>query len=525
VRRTLQRLAEYLPAALAAALPTLWITGLVDGFVLPRAALVIAGACVGVGLVLITARGDGVANLKWPLAIAAGAALLAFALSTSWPVSTVGAYLRYESWPMRISYLGLFIAAGCLVSSPAARDWVPRAFVIGTAVASAEAVFQAISNVPFRPDGNTGNAGLLGALIAMAIPISVSRSMRLRPLAPLWWLGLVILVAGLVASTSRSGGLGALAGTAALVVMSQRGRRALVAAAVTLGFIALGLLVILYSPLRQLNGDPGAARLYLWPDALRMIAARPITGWGEDTQGLVFGRFLRLDIPGTGFDRAHAGLLDLLATQGVIGTIAVGGLLVLVGVVVWRNRFRPAVAMLGAAGFGYTVWVAFNFDWAPATGPFWLLMGAAWSAAHMREPDEARTEPLPTASVSIAAQLAAIGLVAVGIGLGVLPLVADSWYSHGRADLAVLVDPLQPQYHRANGENLVAAGQTQEGLDEMRAAADLGDSDPAFYVELGDVELSVGDRLAAINDYRRALLINPYWTPAQARLASLKPTP
>src|SRR5207253_3766217 len=47
----------------------------------------------------------------------------------------------------------------------------------------------------------------------------------------------------------------------------------------------------------------------------------------------------------------------------------------------WRGRSEPYVAGLSAALVGFSVWVAFNFDWSPATGMFWLLAGALWSAA------------------------------------------------------------------------------------------------------------------------------------------------
>lgn len=527
MRRTLGRLAEYLPAVLGGALPLAWVPSAFDSFILPRAAIVIVGACLGIGLVLITGREWIVTPLRWPLLGSAGATLLALVFSVSWPLSTAGSYTRYESWPMRLSYLGLLVSAACLARTSKSRDWVIRGFVLGTAIASAEALWQI--HASFRPDGNVGNANLLGALIAMAMPLAVGRA-RVDWLTKAgvgrylfvfgWVFAAAVMAEGVLVSTSRSGALGAGAGVLAVIVMSQRGRRAVAAFAVACVLVAAGLWAIVFTPLRFINADPGGVRLQLWPDALQMIAARPLTGWGEDTVGLVFGQYLPpFDLSVT-FDRAHSGLLDLLATQGVIGALALGWLLAVVGVVIWRNRFAHSAAALGAALVGYTVWVAFNFDWAPATGPFWLLVGTAWAAAYHSSPVE-RPQAEVRESRAPVADLAAIVLALVGVVLGVLPLLADVWYQHGQASMSVVADPLQAQYHRGYGERLVAAGSLGAGIAELRTAARLGATDPSLYVELGDLEAGLGDDARARDYYRQALRIDPYWAPAAAGLARL----
>jgi tetratricopeptide (TPR) repeat protein len=179
---------------------------------------------------------------------------------------------------------------------------------------------------------------------------------------------------------------------------------------------------------------------------------------------------------------------------------------------------------LAAACIGYTVWVIFNFDWAPATGAFWLLAGTAWSSIRNIEDAEVGS----AASVASATHGpgpwrsgAAVASALVGIALGVLPVLADAWYLQGRVELSVLVDPLQARYHWALGQGLVAQGSVARGVDEMRLAADLGESEPGLYVELGDREVQLGRLADARRDYRRALQIDPFYAPAQQRLASV----
>ena len=529
-------LAGWFPALVALAIPTFFLPNLVDAFILPRASVVIAGACLGAGLAALVHGRPSLGALRWPLLAAAAAALLAFAFSSSWPLSLVGGYTRYESLPMRLAYLGLLAVPVWLLRSELSRSAVIVAFVIGTALASLEAIAQWWIHVPFRPDGNLGNANLLGALIALAMPLSVARLLRFDWASPLWLLCSAVMVGGLIVSTSRGGALATLAGCLALAVFAARGRAAALIGVAATAMVGLALLAILFSPLRNLNGDPGPTRLHLYPDAVRMISASPLVGWGEDATGLVFGRFLTGDwSPGVTFDRAHSGPLDLAATQGLVGLVALGIVLVVLLRGLWRYRHAPpahgsrpvrvgTIGAVGAACIAYTVWVAFNFDWAPATGPFWLLAGTGWSAVRSIQGEE-----LPSANElferarpwgGLLRVVEALALALVAVGLAALPILAEAWYSEGRSDLAVQVDPLQSQYHRAFGERLIGQGSQQQGLSELRLAARLGSTDPSLYVELGDEELRTGDVAQARADYQMALTIDPYWLPAKQRLAA-----
>jgi O-antigen ligase len=463
-------------------------------------------------------------RLRWPVLAATAAALTAFLFSISPPLSFAGSYSRYESLPVRISYLGLFVAAVWLLRDPRPRGWVVGALVCGTAVACLEALGQLALHVGFRPDGNLGNANLLGALIAMAAPLTIARIWRGGRFLVAWWLALAVMVGGLVVTTSRSGALGAVAGGLALAVFGLSGRKALWAAIASTAATLIALLAIFVSPLRLLNDDPGPLRLHLWQDAVRMIAARPVSGWGEDTTGLAFGRFLSGDwSPGVTFDRVHSGPLDLAATQGLLGLAALGLVLLIALLGAWRRRLTGDIGALVPACIGYTVWVTFNFDWAPATGVFWVLAGTVWSTVRAAESGALST---PTSEAPLAPGAAlwrtsvAVVLTLLATGLGAFPILADAWYRQGRADLSVAVDPLQARYHWALGQSLVAQGAVAKGVDELNRAAGLGETEPSLYVELGDREMQLGRLADARKHYQRALEIDPFYAPASRRLAT-----
>jgi len=191
---------------------------------------------------------------------------------------------------------------------------------------------------------------------------------------------------------------------------------------------------------------------------------------------------------------------------------------------IWRHRFGDSVAALGAACIGYTVWVLFNFDWAPATGAFWLLAGTAWSgvrAAETESPATSVTDGGRQRGTATARSLVALALVAAAVWLAVMPVLAETWNWERRPDLAVSVDPLQSRYHWNLGRSLVASGDSRGGLAELQKAADLGETEPQVYIDLGDAELKLGDDAAARRDYQRALVIDPYYALAHQRLADL----
>jgi Flp pilus assembly protein TadD len=84
-----------------------------------------------------------------------------------------------------------------------------------------------------------------------------------------------------------------------------------------------------------------------------------------------------------------------------------------------------------------------------------------------------------------------------------------------------MVDPLQARYHWDYGLSLETSGNDRAGVAELRRAADLGETEPQLYVDLGDAELKLGDRISAGRAYRMGLLIDPYYAPAHQRLAAL----
>src|SRR5258708_28280302 len=93
--------------------------------------LVIAGACLGAGVALLTPGGPGLGRLRWPIIAAAAAAIVAFVFSISWPLSFAGSYLRYESLPGPLASLGLLALPVSPSPEPLSPGCVRPPFVFG----------------------------------------------------------------------------------------------------------------------------------------------------------------------------------------------------------------------------------------------------------------------------------------------------------------------------------------------------------------------------------------------------------
>ena len=134
-------------------------------------------------------------------------------------------------------------------------------------------------------------------------------------------------------------------------------RLSLPVAAASVGAVGAAVIFILVSPLQALNDDPAALRIHLWQDGLRLLAARPLTGWGEDATGLSFGHYLTQDYAGlVTFDRVHSGPLDVAVTQGVLGLAALAWVVVVVFRAAWKRRTRWAQR-----------WIAWKAGWHRST--------------------------------------------------------------------------------------------------------------------------------------------------------------
>jgi tetratricopeptide (TPR) repeat protein len=370
-----------------------------DAFGLPKTLVLVVGTVVATACVVLwkVESGDPFPKLRalpWLGGLVASAGL-ATATSQVRLLSLLGAYTRYCGLLTFVT-LGVLTAVSAIAFAFDARGrrWALFA-IVGAAIAvTVYAVLQrfGIDAFDFRdatglkpdfPGSTVGNSLFAGSVCGMALPVAVALAVRASARARLaWFAAALALGAGLWATSSRSGILGAMAGVAVVALVTPgRWRRVLVRASAAGALVALLLaVVVVWHPGAEHAPGPLAHRQVLrtesltirggeWSAAWHVWLSRPLVGTGPDTFANSSPRHRsRDDAKRFGLriaDKPHNLYLEYLASTGIIGLVA---FLAFVVAVVRRAADDEVSVALLALGASYLVASAFSFD-TPATTP------------------------------------------------------------------------------------------------------------------------------------------------------------
>ena len=485
--------------------------------------------------------------------------LLAFVLSAALStvfaynpnVAVFGTYSRYDGLLTLGSYAALFwLAVQTLATLSDARGLV-RTLLAGGYAVSAIAILQSITDSlrlgELTPAfGTMGQKNALGALLAMLLPLACWELFAGRS-----WAGrLMALNAGamigvaLVLTFSRSAWVAGAVGLAIVLVAVQPSRRArfiavgALAAMVVLGAAAASAAVQTQGvPLQRTDLLALGDRPVVWRDTLQLIASRPLLGYGPDNFGLVFGRFESVDLHQP-WDKAHAEILQVAATQGLVGLGAYLWLIAAFVLAFWRGPRGPAsYAMLGG-WVAYQLVVQVNFTMLAAAFPFWAFTAA--SVVLMGATREGARANLPRGRLVLGASaIGAVAAVGVGVAGAALPYAADQRvlaaviddYS-GHSDLALapaqearLLAPQESVYATEVG-NLAFERQDWALAREAYAeAARLGTFNPGVYRNLALADINLGLTAEAEDAARHAFELDRFDPANRALLAQFGVVP
>jgi O-antigen ligase/tetratricopeptide (TPR) repeat protein len=424
-------------------------------------------------------------------------AVLSTALSISPRTSFYGADESFAGLQTVAAYTVLYFATRiCFRTADEGRRLL-AATVIASAVVSLYAVVQVAQLDPIRwtdvsgygpyvrPFATLGHPNLLGAYLVMALPITAFFALRVLRQRR-WWssaalMALGALAVGVIVLTLSRGAwlaLGAVAGTALVLrgraagsgdprrapgdARPARKRLALAAAVLTLTVLGGCLLAGpgfrhgLAQRARYLTD--AANRQYLWRASVVIFREHPLVGCGLDTFELAFvGKrppaYWQLEW-NSPTPKAHCEPLQVLATQGLVGGLALAALafgLVRAG---WRamrlDRDRYFVVALVAGIVGFCVQDLFSFTVA-GTGTLFVTLAALLSrqaedgAATASDERRALRPPCGSAGINPAARrvsaqaavwLGGLALAYVGV---VRPYQANR--ECAQADALAEVDP------------------------------------------------------------------------------------
>lgn len=365
----------------------------------------LVSATCGIFLWILAANGAQRVAVPRGLALAA-TALVGWAAIAHWPV-------RPEVAMLAGGLLLLVLAAGFAQDADLARG-LQAGFLVAAAASAVIGLTQYFGlSGAFAPFFNVTEAGEAYANLRQpnqyATLCWIGASVILfGTLALPRWLAvsaLVLLAAGSAASVSRTGLLQGLVLTALAALWTgprRRDRLVLCAVAALAYFAATVLLPIALDaatgamPARTLWGRMGGAgpacssRLVLWSNVLRLIAARPIAGWGWGE--LDYAHFMTL-YPGERFcdilDNAHNLPLHLAVELGVPAALLVCG-----GALWWVGRKQPwrETESLRQLGWALLAIVTLHslLEYPLWYGPFQIAFGAALGWVMAREEVEPR---------------------------------------------------------------------------------------------------------------------------------------
>jgi O-antigen ligase len=481
--------------AAAVALPLAYWPLTYDRYVLPKLLLARLVVLLLAALVCVRWWSSGEMGIRrtpldLPLLAFVASATLATIVSVNVNVSVFGTYSRYDGLLTLITYAALFwLAVQALRDRDDARAAL-RALVVGGYGVALVAIVQWFvdslhGQIEPRAYGTMGNANVLGAYLALLMPVAylelrAASSPTARILAAN---ALITMAVAVLLSVSHSAWLALVAAAVVLLIGGQlptiRSRRWQVAAVAS---VIAALAIV--SPIALSRSTDVAQRLHIWRDSLALIAGRPIAGYGPDTFGLVYPRFQtgQWVLGYVQIDKAHSEILQVAATQGLLGLAAWAWLMVAFVLVLYRAK----AWVLLSAFVAYQVVLLVNFTALSAAFPFWIFAAAAMHSAGAAVP-RAAVIPRPALLVGGAA---AVLLVVPGVGL---PLIADQ-----RLQQAVDADVAR-----------------QPRASAAAPAADahwLQPQESVYAVEVGNIAFEWGDWAAARTAYDRASqlgLFNP----------------
>lgn len=509
--------------------PPAFDTGTFDVFNVTKFTIVVcAGLVLGtLALGARIARGRTRAwrnGLQWPVLAVVAWTAVTTAASTNVRVSVLGFYHSYDGLLTAAAMAVIFFALVDAFPAPRLPALLSAMYFGGGGLVAAYGMAQLHdltldrrdwdwvewADAPWRDTAiwsSLGNPAHLGGFIALLLPLGIALALCLRRV----WARVAAaalacaLVPELIATTTRGAWLGAVSGVAVLcLLLSPEVRRApavatAVAAVATAGAIALAL--VLRSSFDASfgvgwlvdlgEGTSGAQRIELWRAALQMGVDRPVFGFGPDTFRIPFpayqtAEFVDLYGPDRVANGAHNMFMNVLATQGFPGVLALVALIAFAGVRAagsWRrlrvleripggDRDGRAARILLAGVVGgltaYLVQAMANVQQVALSFCFWTLLAALCSISlaagvpdtlhptrllRVREESSRgleRQRPAASSGLRVILTASALALVlALGVWQATRPIRADREYAAAlELERAALIAALEPPGRR-----------------------------------------------------------------------------
>lgn len=423
-----------------------------------------------------------------------------------------------------------------------------------------------------------GNRSFLAGFLVMVLPIAftlfLSQQSRLRFLV--YGLFVFLIYACLIAASTRGAWLGGLFAFSLLVFLAGkeilRKKRHLLFIIASLSLLIVlaanfwpqaggrvGELISRVGSIVDVSQSSAAARIEMWKSAIRIIASRPLLGYGPDSFELAFSKFQTIEflrIAGRLYiaDNAHNYTLQLASTLGVLAALVFlaiivmflyKSLLMVIKTTDYHKRLLYSGLLAGAVG--YLIHLQFTVSVVESTSLMWIIFGLILAQAESQRLILISWKP---SSFWIRAFLAASVILAAWGSFNFLarPYLADAhllrasrfasdkhWgQAEGHYRAAVLLSPYSDKYRASLGNfYLSRSRETGERLLLEKAIASLRSAKKASslkadnYIFVADAYWYKAQKFdpsyytKAVTELKKAMKLRPNSSILHYQLASL----
>lgn len=469
MRHSIPAIARTILFSLLLLIPLVFTGKTLEAFETPKVALLQLGALALAALTILW-RAETASTLRRD-AITLGTTLFAVSAtistfaSMSPRTSFFGGIESFGGLTTVLSFLAIYFATREFVTTPGQMRTLLLAPVIATGIVAAYAVVQALRLDPYpwaassavggfvRPFSTLGHANMLGGYLVAALPLVLLATVQSSGTYRIVAIAVALMaVAAISLSLSRGAWitLGVLTVAAAIPAFRAGNRRSIgwsaigCIALVAIGWLSTGPAFRHGITERLTNLTESAGRWHLWRAGLSMAVANPVVGVGLDSFPLAFGEHRTTEYwlteGNTTPTRAHNEIVQVLATQGVIGLLAITATVIAIIIAIWRSmrsgKNRALTLAIAASLFAFALQSMFGFTVAATGSMVAVLIGTL-----------ARLDAKVTVSDEIAApswryRFAVAGVAAFLAWIGVAePLLAD--LECRRAECQSLRDPIR----------------------------------------------------------------------------------
>jgi tetratricopeptide (TPR) repeat protein len=317
-------------------------------------------------------------------------------------------------------------------------------------------------------------------------------------------------------------------------------------------FILIGMTLLMPGVVQRVESivsrhdSSNVARMEGWKGGWRIWRSHPVWGTGPDTFFQAFRpvrtiAYLRAAGPDVTQGHAHSDVIQIAATEGSLGLVLYGWILVVLGRRLWRVGFLRNDEALGFAAALLALWIQDQFNFSAVSTSAWAAVFAGIVFASNEAPVTALRFP-DSWSIRRLGRAGLMVFALVGLWAILIPIRADWHFKQGKAWAqggqyptalrefreAVRLNGRVEVYVSEQADAARSSGNWDEAWSAAQSLARQHPSNPDAWNNLGVAamwmtQLAGQDRWQdALSAFQKAIQLDPFFVDAWANLAKYR---